>query len=144
MKSFFRITLFVEVSAESFRANDLKPTSAYKRGDANVTALTDTGCQAVCMGMTQLHSLGLSVTDLLTLALNFKAANSTGINILGAVYIYIHCVDNCGRVWGTNQLCYVAEDVNQLVLSRDACEILGMIPPSFPAVGSYGWTDSGT
>merc|ERR1712082_36793 len=100
-----------------------------------LTALADTGCQAVCMGRTQLQSLGLSVSDLLTPILNLKAANDTGITVLGAVFLYLSGKDKLGKEWGTHQVCYVAEGLNQILLSRQACEQLGMISPSFPTVG---------
>ena len=35
---------------------------------------------------------------------------------------------------------YVAEGLDQLILSREACESLGLIEKNFPAIGSYGNT----
>ena len=52
--------LSVSISSSGYRASGFKPPSAYKRRDAQLTALADTGCQAVCMGRTQLQSLGFS------------------------------------------------------------------------------------
>ena len=80
--------LSVSISNSGYRANGFKQPSAHKRRDAQLTAVADTGCQAVCMGRTQLQSLGLSPSDLLTPELNLKAANDTGITILGAVFIW--------------------------------------------------------
>ena len=88
-----------------YKANGLRPPSAYKRRDTELSALADTGCQAVCMGRVQLQSLGLSVKDLLTPMLNLKAANETGINVLGVVFIYLSGKDKRGKVWGTHQVC---------------------------------------
>ena len=39
-------------------------------------------------------------------------------------------------MWKTNQLCYVAEKVGKLLLSKEALLRLGIINKSFPAVGS--------
>ena len=136
-------SLSVSVSSSGYKANGLKPPSAYKRRDTELSALADTGCQAVCMGRVQLQSLGLSVRDLLTPMLNLKAANSTGITVLGAVFIYISGVDSRGKVWGTHQICYVAEGLDRMLLSRQACEELGMISSSFPTVGCHS-TDNRT
>ena len=35
---------------------------------------------------------------------------------------------------------YVAEGLDQLILSREACESLGLIEKNFPAIGSYDST----
>ena len=83
----------------------------------------------------KITAIGMSQSDLLLPALNLRAANTTGINIIGCVYIAIRGVDRFGQTWETNQLCYVAEEINQLILSREACERLGMIASSFPDVG---------
>ena len=42
-----------------------------------------------------------------------------------------------GKRWGTHQLCYVAEGLDQLLLSRESCQSLGIIGKDFPAVGSH-------
>ena len=100
-------------------------------------SLADTGCQTCCMGVTQLHALGLTRNDLLTLVLNLRAANTSGINILGVVFLMITGWDKQGRRWRTHQVVYVSEGVEQLLLSREACVQLGMISSNFPEVGSY-------
>ena len=89
------------------------------------------------MGRAQLQSLGLSVKDLLQPVLNLKSANSTGIKVLGAIFLHISGTDRRGIVWETHQICYVAEGLNQMLLSKQACEELGMISPSFPVVGCH-------
>ena len=73
------------------------------------------------MGLTQLHALGLTRKDLLLPVLNLKAANSSGINIIGVVFIMITGFDNQGKRCRTHQMVYVSEDVDQLLLSREAC-----------------------
>ena len=134
--------LTVETSPDSYRSNGFTPPSAYKRRSTNLESMADTGCQACCMGRRQMQALGLSESDLITPTLNLKAANSTGITILGCVFVYISGVDSRDRVWGTHQLCYISEGIDQLLLSRQACEQLGMITTSFPAVGSAQPQDS--
>ena len=89
--------LSVSISSSGYRANGLKPPSTYKRRDTELSALADTGCQAVCMGRIQLQSLGLS-EDLLIPMHNLKAANSTGITVLGAIFVHISGTDNRGKV----------------------------------------------
>ena len=41
-----------------------------------------------------------------------------------------------GEFFQTKQLCYVADGVDKMLLSRGACEKLGIINKKFPAVGS--------
>ena len=40
--------------------------------------------------------------------LSLSAANKTGIDISGAVYLEIAGKDKSGKLWKTTQLCYVA------------------------------------
>ena len=89
------------------------------------------------MGVTQMHALGLTRNDLLAPILNLRAANTSGIKILGVVFIMITGWDKHGRRWRTHQVVYVSEDVEQLLLSREACVQLGMISSTFPEVGSH-------
>ena len=100
-------------------------------------SLADTGCQACCMCITQLHTLGLTRNDLLAPILNLRAANTSGINILAVVFLIIPGWDKHRRRWRTHQVVYVSEDVVQLLLSREACVQLGMISSTFPEVGSH-------
>ena len=61
------------------------------------------------MGPGQLHTLGLNTKNLLTPELNLKAANATGITILGAAFVYISGMFSQGKRWGTHQLVYIAD-----------------------------------
>ena len=130
-------TLSVTVSVKGYQDNNFTPPPATRRRDTNMTALTDSGCQACCMGVTQLHALGLSGRDLLQPILSLKAANTSGITIIGVVFLMITGWDRKGNKWRTHQLCYVSEDVEQLLLSREACEQLGMLSKNFPEVGEF-------
>ena len=82
-----------------------------------MSCMADTGCQACCMGPRQLYKLGMTKTDLLEPLLGLSAANKTGINILGAVYLAISGKDKLGKLWKSNQLCYVAESGDQFLVS---------------------------
>ena len=131
------INLSVTVSVCGYQENGYRPPPATRRRDTDMCCLADTGCQACCMGLTQLHALGLTRNDLLLPVLNLRAANTTGINIIGVVYIMITGYDRHGKRWRTHQMVYVSEDVEQLILSNEACAQLGMISSNFPEVGSH-------
>ena len=81
-------------------------------------ALADTGCQAVCIGPLQLSKLGLSKDDLMEVEMRLSGANGSGLNILGALFINISGESSLGKVFQTKQLCYVAEGVDKMLLSR--------------------------
>jgi len=93
------------------------------------------GCQAVSMGTEQLTRLGLFSKDLSEVDLRLKGANGGSNKILGGIFITISGVDNKNKKWCTRQLCYVAEGVTKLMLSKEACVQLGIIRNNFPAVG---------
>ena len=88
------------------------------------------------MGPAQLHSLGLNSSHLLVPDLNLRAANATGITILGAAFISISGISSKGKIWRTNQLVYVAEGLDQLILSKD---VMGppLILTTSPGVGGF-------
>ena len=59
--------------------------------------------------------------------MKLSAANGLGLNILGALFIDISresCID---KVYQTKQLCYIADGVDKMLLSREVYERLCMI-----------------
>ena len=96
------------------------------------------------MGPEQVYSLGLNSSHLLVPELNLRAANATGINISGAAFVSITGMSSKGTRWRTNQLVYVAEGLDQLILSKEDCEALGLIERNFPTIGSHGSAETYT
>ena len=47
----------------------------------------NTGCMATCMGVGQMNSLGIKRRDLLIPEMNMKAANETGIHVVGVTFL---------------------------------------------------------
>ena len=103
------LKLSVKVDTQSYRDQSEKPPSALKHRSADMPALADTGCQAVCMGPEQLHSVGLSVGDLMPVDLRLSGANGSSIRILGGVFISITGVDTRGKKWSTKHQADVVE-----------------------------------
>ena len=134
------IRLQVRVDTKAFLDNNFKPPSAYRHRTTDLSVLADTGCQACCMGTEELRKLGLSEKDLLPVDMKLNGANGSKIQILGAIFIVISGRDDAGKIFKANQLCYVAEKVGKLLLSKEALIKLGMISKSFPKVGSYSNT----
>ena len=77
-------------------------------------ALADSGCQACCMGIRQMHAIGLQKSDLIQPRISLKAANITGIS--------------------SKQLCYVTKGQDNLLLYLGCCQSLGLLPENFPVV----------
>lgn len=91
----------------------------------------DTGAQVVLSGVALLSRLNIGRRQLIPVSQEVEAANSYGINILGAVLISASVSgDNSGRY--TQQLCYVSEQVHGLFLSLSACKDLGIVSQDFP------------
>ena len=101
-----------------------------------MSVLADTGCQACVMGPDELRKLGLSEKDLLPVDMKLHGANGSNIQILGAIFIIISGRDAERKIWETHQLCYIAEKVGKMLLSREALVKLGIINRTFPTVGS--------
>ena len=49
------LTLSVTVSAKGYKDNGYKPPPATRRRNTDMPCMADTGCQACCMGPTQLY-----------------------------------------------------------------------------------------
>ena len=75
--------------------------------------------------------------DLLLPELSLKAANTSGIDIVGALFVEISGKDVSGLVRKTRQICYIAKGVKEQLLSKKTCEKLGMIPARFPIIGAF-------
>ena len=130
------IKVSVKVDTQSYRDLGIRPPSPYKHRVADLVALADTGCQATCLGPEELFKLGLSRSDLMDVQMGLSAANGSGLKIIGALFVNITGESTLGEVYETKQLCYVAEGVDRMLLSREACCKLGIINDQFPAVGS--------
>ena len=74
------------------------------------------------------HIVFVILCNMLTPELSLKAANATGITILGRVFDYISGMSSQGKRWGTHQLIYVAEGLDQRILSKEACHRITLLP----------------
>ena len=129
------IKLQVRVDTKAFKNHNLKPPSAYRHRSTEMPVLADSGCQACCMGPRELAKLGLLVNDLIQVEMKLGGTNGSQLKILGGVFLILAGTDATGKLWETNQLCYVAEGVEKLLLSKEACIKLFILAKSFPSVG---------
>ena len=111
------IRLAVQVSTKSYTANNIKPPSAYRHRQADLSMLADTGSQAVIMGTNQLGQLGLTVWDLLECEMSLSGVTNSSVQIIGALFVRVSGSDSQQKVWTTDQLCYVARGVDRMVFN---------------------------
>ena len=90
----------------------------------------------VVAGPTQLHKLGITKKELIPLSNGVSVADNEGLGLLGGILVNItgQCED--GRSITTKQLCYIAEGIDCLFLSKQACQELGIIGKKFPTIGT--------
>ena len=132
-----RVLLEASMDVEGYKACGEDFPGAARRRNSDLRALPDTGCMATCMGLGQLSSLGIKPQDLLIPEMNLSAANSTGINIVGVTFLKLKGGKGA-KERSTKQMVYVVKEMDQLLLSMEACKDLGIIGTDFPKVGSHG------
>ena len=99
------------------------------------SALADTGCQSMLAGLNLLQALQLQQNQLIPVNMKMTAANSKGIEIIGALPLRVSGVSAIGKVISTRQLVYFTPATNKLFLSKHACTALGLISKNFPSIG---------
>ena len=98
-------------------------------------AMADTGCQSCLAGINLLKAMGLQKTHLIPVTMKMTAANSQGIEILGALPLRISGKSSSGSSVFTHQLVYFTPSTSRLFLSKQACISLGLISSKFPTIG---------
>ena len=113
------------------------PTPRVTNKQHKQASLPDTGAQMVVAGVAQLHKLGVTKKELIPLSNGIRSADNSGLVLLGGILVNItgKCTDD--SLITTRQLCYIAEGIDCLFLSRQACKELGIIGEDFPRVGAF-------
>ena len=132
------IQVSVKVDTKAYLKNNIKPPSAYKHREVDVLGLADTGAQVTTIGQNQLSRLGLSKKDLLEADMTLRGAGGASIKIHGALFIEVSARNqSTGVTLRSKQLCYVCDGEDKIILSRQTCEQLRMIPSRFPEPDSF-------
>ena len=84
-----KLNVTLSVAVDGYKRISKQAPPATRRRTAEVNALADSGCQACCMGVRQMNALGLQMSDLIKPKLMLKAANTTGMEILGEVFVEV-------------------------------------------------------
>ena len=128
-----KITVTARVCAHDYIHFGTKLSSNPR--ESVITAIADTVCQSCLIGLKLILRLGLKRIDLLPVQHEMNAVNSNAIKIIGAALLRLSGRDKSGYPMETAQVFYVTPDTINMYLSREACEDLGLVSPSFPTVG---------
>ena len=97
----------------------------------------DTGNQLLTVPVSILSFHGAREQDPLPVATNLNTVTGKPLDIIGGILlVFTGTNPTTGAVRCTRQLAYVSRSVPYPFLSREACADLGVIPASFPAIGS--------
>ena len=129
------VVVSVSLSTDGYKQLSIPEPQTHKPFKSH--SLPDTGAQMVVCGINLVHKLGVKRKELIPLANGINAANNQGIKLLGGILITITGTGKDGRTRESNQLCYVAEGLHRLFLSKTTCRDLGIINPTFPDIGTF-------
>ena len=108
-----------------------------KKTWSKIAVLPDTGCTHCLAGEFILKILDLEVSDLMPTNMEIYGANMEPMEILGAAVLQYQGKDAFGRLVSTEQLTFIAKNTNRFVLSKTACQELGLISAKFPRIGEF-------
>ena len=103
---------------------------------SKVKAITDTGAQSSLMGIKAFRKSGFDEALIVPAKKKMFAANSEGINILGAFFGRLCGHDKQGHYIEAPEMIYVTDSTDLFYLSRQGMENLKIIPTDFPSIGA--------
>ena len=106
----------------------------------HIDVVTDSGAQSCLWSRREFLNSGFSMRDLIPVRHAMRAANRAPIKIDGAVLIRIAGLAADGSSLETAVMVYISPDTNTFFLSKYAMIQLGIIPASFPQIGSASTT----
>ena len=130
------ITTSISLCTDAYRDLGL-PTPAVTKQESKQCSLPDTGAMMTVAGPALIHSLGIKKKELIPLASGVSTADNAGLGMLGGVMINISGRAEDGSSRTSKQLCYIAENIHCLFLSKQACRDLGIIGDNFPKIGTF-------
>ena len=128
------ISLNVSIHPQDYEALGYNPVTATPKS-MQLPAMADTGCQSCLVSLSIIRRLGLSEADLIPVTTRMRAANNSGISILGAVILRLTGTTTPGQHLETRQIAYVTNESDRLFISRETCQDLGIISDRFPTIG---------
>ena len=120
-------------------------SSLRSRRIPNPQSCLDTGAQLTTVPVNILTYLGVKEQDLFPVLNNLNTVTGTAVDIIGGILLVFKGNNPLtGKARSTRQLAYVSRSIPHPhpFLSREACVDLGVIPSSFPAIGSCDYDRS--
>ena len=124
------VVVTVSVSSDSYAEHNI-PEPA-KHQPTNVQAIADTAAQVLVGGMNLVHQLGVKKHELVPISQKVRAGNRSPLQLIGGMLLNLRYEHETGEVREYRQLCYIAHDVDTLLLSKTTLQNLGIIPRDFP------------
>ena len=130
------LPISASLCTQGYQQLDIPPPRIISRKVVTIT-LPDTGAQMTVAGVKFIHSLGVKKSELIPLSHGVNAANTARLGLLGGLLVTFIGEDCLGNMKTSKQLCYVADNIDGVFLSRSACVDLGLIDKNFPTVGTF-------
>ena len=134
-----RVAVSLQVHYPSYSDLSLAlPHSANPRARRaqGVQSIPDTGAMMNVVPASLIKSLGIDLSSLFPIKSRVSGPSSEPISLVGGIILEVAGGQHKSSV-STIQLFYVSSAVKSTYLSMEACVQLGIVPPTFPAVGAF-------
>ena len=102
-----------------------------------VEAIPDTAAQITLAGTDLINSMNISRQSLIQVSQRIVGVSSQTLPIIGALLLDITGQDKEGHSITSTQLVYIAKGAKRILLSKKACQELGIISSDFPMIGAH-------
>ena len=102
-----------------------------------VEAIPDTAAQITLAGTDLINSMNISRQSLIQVSQRIVGVSSQALPIIGALLLDITGQDKEGHSITSTQLVYIAKGAKRILLSKKACQELGIISSDFPMIGAH-------
>ena len=129
------VSVTMSVSESGYYETALPRPVVHK--ETRVRAIPDTAAQITLAGTDLIDSMNISRRSLIQVSQRVKGVSSQALPIIGALLLDITGQDKEGHSITSRQLVYIAKGAQRILLSRKACQELGIISSDFPMVGAH-------
>ena len=131
------LSIQVERSAYSSLCLPVPRTSLKATRSKQQQCCADTGAQLTTVPLSLLSYLGVQSSSLLPIATNLNTVTGAPVDLVGGIFLEFSETNlTTGVTCRSKQLAYVSSTIPYTFLSREACADMGLIPTSFPSIGS--------
>ena len=121
------VVVGISVSSDSYEQLEIPEPARHQ--PTNAQAIADTGAMVLVGGMNLVHQLRVKKQELIPVSYSIGGVDNGPLELIGGLLVEISLGDRSYK-----QLCYIAKNVTELLLSEATMKVLGMIPENFPEV----------